>query len=42
MGGYVKKDNIDINEKLKQDILEYVDINIKRKRKEAREKKLYE
>jgi hypothetical protein len=38
IGEYVKKDNHDriLKEKLKQDMLEYVDIKIKIERKEAR------
>ena len=41
IGDYVKKDNIEriSNEKLKQDILEYVDIKLKIERKKARKTK---
>ena len=41
IGDYVKKDNLDriLKEKLKQDLLEYVDIKIKIERKEARKGK---
>ena len=41
IGGYVKKDDDDriSNEKLKQDILEYVDIKMKIERKKARKTK---
>ena len=41
IGDYVKKDNIEekLNEKLKQDILEYVDTKMKIERKKARKTK---
>ena len=41
IGDYVKKDNLEekLNEKLKQDILEYVDIKMKIERKKARKTK---
>ena len=41
IGDYVNKDNLDriSNEKLKQDILEYVDIQMKIERKKARKTK---
>ena len=41
IGDYVKKDNHDriSNEKLKQDILEYVDLKMKQERKKARKTK---
>ncbi len=41
IGGYVKDDNLERMKKFKQDILEYVDIKMKIKRKEAREQKYY-
>ena len=43
IGDYVKKDNHDriLKEKLKQDMLEYVDIKIKIERKGARKGKYY-
>ncbi len=43
IGDYVKADNLDriSNEKLKQDILEYVDMKMKLIRKEARDEKYY-
>ncbi len=37
IGDYVKKDNHDRMEKMKQDIFDYVDIKMKIKRKEARD-----
>ena len=41
IGDYVKKDNLEekLNEKLKQDILEYVDIKMKIERKKAKKTK---
>ena len=41
IGDYVKKDNIEekLNEKLKQDILEYVDTKMKIERKKTRKTK---
>jgi hypothetical protein len=42
IGDYVKKDNLDriLKEKLKQDMLNYVDIKIKIERKEAKKRKI--
>ena len=41
IGGYVKQDNLEekLNEKLKQDILEYVDIKMKIEKKKAKKTK---
>ena len=42
IGDYVKEDNIEriSNEKLKQDILEYVDMKMKKERKSKKNKKI--
>ena len=43
IGGYVKKDNLDnfLKEKLKQDLVNYVDIQMKIEKKDARKRKFY-
>ena len=43
IGGYVKKDNHDkiSKEKMKQDLVDYVDIQMKIERKDARKRKFY-
>ncbi len=43
IGGYVKKDNLDniLKEKMKQDLVNYVDIQMKIERKDARKRKFY-